>query len=245
MKGHKNFKKAFLTTRLYSQLLDYGFGNSGRHPLEDNSINSLKNPFLLMARSGNPEETSDIDKEIASAYLRLWGEGDSINKELFEKKYAVTADILPGYHVLPYAATSIHRRKDWAAIIKGYSKYVWSSEIYVDANRYGRYQANGSIQINNKGGDIASGFKQEGWDWNRYPGTTIVYLPFKELEPNTPLLMYRSNETFAGAVRMGDNGVFGMKLNESKGSNADGPERNIGFSGKLKANKSVFLLAKN
>ncbi|MGQ7947275.1 chondroitinase family polysaccharide lyase [Flavobacterium sp. WC2509] len=238
--GHKNFKKAFMTTRLYSQLFDYGFANAGRHPLEDNSIKSLKNPFLLMARSGNPEGTSKIDNEVAAAYLRLWGSNDKVSSKLFKDDYQVGKDELPGYHVLPYAATAIHRRNDWAAFIKGYSKYVWASEIYVDENRYGRYPANGSIQINNIGGSEASGFKQEGWDWNRYPGTTVIDLSLKELEPKVPLLMFRSEETFAGAVTLDNNGVFGMKLNEAKGSNADGEEKDLGFPGKLKANKSVF-----
>ena len=36
--------------------------------------------------------------------------------------------------------------------------------------------------------------------------------------------MFRSNETFAGATQLDGNSVFGMILNESKGSNADGPE---------------------
>jgi chondroitin-sulfate-ABC endolyase/exolyase len=228
--GHKNFKKSLMTTRIYSQLYDYGFGNAGRHPLEENSIRSLKNSFLLMARSGNPEGTSKTDKEIASVYVRLWGDSDKVTGEEF-KKLDVIKDELPGYHVLPYAATAIHRRNDWAATIKGYSKYVWASEIYVDCNRYGRYPANGSIQIMNIGGDLASGFKQEGWDWNRYPGTTVIDLPLKELELNKELLMFRSDETFAGAVTLGNNGVFGMKLNESKGSDAEES---------VKANKSVF-----
>jgi chondroitin-sulfate-ABC endolyase/exolyase len=65
-------------------------------------------------------------------------------------------------------------------------------------------------------------------------------LPLKELEPKMPLIMFRSNETFAGATELDGNGVFGMVLNESKGSNADGPEVKVGFPGKLKARKSVF-----
>ncbi len=239
--GHANFKKAFMTTRLYSQLYDFGFGISGRHPLDDsNTINSLKTPFLLMARSGNPEGTSEIDKDVAAAYLRLWGKSDKLNSALFKDKYQIEEEKLPGYKVLPYAAFAVHRRNDWAAFIKGYSKYVWASEIYVDENRYGRYPSNGSIQINYSGGSEASGFKQEGWDWNRYPGTTIIHLPLNELEPQIPLLMFKSTETFAGSVTLNDNGVFGMKLNESKGENADGNEKNLGFPGKLKANKSVF-----
>lgn len=238
--GHKNFKKAFLTTEKYSNLLDYGFGNAGRHPLDDNTIKSLKDQYLQMVYSGNPENTSKVDKDVAKAYLRLWGKRDKLNRTIFKDTYGITKESLPSYHVLPYAATAIHRHKTWAAFIKGYSKYVWASEIYVDENRYGRYPANGSIQLNNAGGNVKSGYKQEGWDWNRYPGTTVINLPFKELEPDTPLLMFKSAETFAGAVEMDGKGVFGMKLNESKGDNADGDEKVIGFPGKLKANKSIF-----
>ena len=81
---------------------------------------------------------------------------------------------------------------------------------------------------------------QEGCDWNRYPGATVVYLPLKELEPKMPLLMFRSNESFAGATTLNNDGIFGMILNEGKGTNADGNESNLGFTGRLKAKKSVF-----
>ncbi len=238
--GHSNFKKAFLNTRAYSQLYDWGFGNAGRHPLENNSIRSLKNEYLLMAYSGNPEGTEKVDKEVAAAYLRLWGKEDKLNSTIFAGANGIQAEHLSGYHTMPYAATAIHRRKDWAAIIKGYSKYVWASEIYVDENRYGRYPANGTIQLLNKKGETGSGFIQEGWDWNRYPGSTVIYLPFEELEPKMPLIMFRSNETFAGAAELDGNGVFGMILNESKGSNSEWPETRVGFPGKLYAKKSVF-----
>lgn len=238
--GHENFKTAFLTTRFYSQLYDFGFGNAGRHPFEDNSIQKLKKQYLQMAYSGNPEGTSKIDKEVAAAYLRLWGDEDILNSSIFTSINGIQKEELAGYHILPYAATAIHRNNNWAAIIKGYSKYVWASEIYVDSNRYGRYPANGTIQLMNTEGEAMSGFKQEGWDWNRYPGSTIIYLPFKELEPKMPLIMFRSNETFAGATELDGNGVFAMILNEGKGTNADGPETKVGFSGKLRAKKSIF-----
>jgi chondroitin-sulfate-ABC endolyase/exolyase len=239
-KGHENFKNAFLASRQYSQLYNWGFGNSGRHPLENDGIVSLKDQYLLMALSGNPEATSKIDTDVAAAYLRLWGDEDVINTLNFTNLNGIKKETLPGYHTFPYGATAIHRRNNWAAIIKGYSKYVWASEIYVDENRYGRYPANGTIQLLNEKGEKGSGFQQEGWDWNRYPGGTIIYLPLAELESKMPLIMFRSNETFAGATELGDNGVFGMVLNESKGSNSDGPETKIGYPGKLKAKKSVF-----
>ncbi|GAA3557266.1 chondroitinase family polysaccharide lyase [Snuella lapsa] len=239
-KGHENFKRAFLTTRIYSQLYNWGFGNAGRHPLENNGIKDLKEQYLLMANSGNPMGTSKIDADVAAAYLRLWGKDDILNTSLFTNVNGIHKERLPGYYTLPYAATAIHRKDNWAAIIKGYSKYVWASEIYVSENRYGRYPANGTVQLLNNKDEKGSGFQQEGWDWNRYPGATVIYLPFEELEPKMPLIMFRSNETFAGAVELNGNGAFGMVLNEDKGSNADGKEVNIGFPGKLKAKKSVF-----
>ncbi len=237
--GHKNFKNAFLTTRLYSQMYDWGFGNAGRHPFSGD-ISRLKQQYLLMANAGNPNGKEVIDKDVAAAYLRLWGNNDMVNTTLFTKLNGINKEVLRGYYTLPYAATAIHRNDQWAAIIKGYSKYVWASEIYVTDNRYGRYPANGTIQLLNSKGELESGFKQEGWDWNRFPGATVIYLPLEELEADSPLIMFKSQETFAGATELDGNGVFGMILNEEKGSNADGPSSKIGFPGKLKAKKSVF-----
>ncbi|QOD62334.1 hypothetical protein H9I45_07800 [Polaribacter haliotis] len=238
--GHENFRKAFLASRIYSQKYNWGFGNAGRHPLENNGINSLKEEFLLMANAGDPTGKTKIDKEVAAAYLRLWGKEDVLNSTLFTQINGINEENLTGFYTFPYGATAVKRQNDWAAIIKGYSKYVWASEIYVASNRYGRYPANGTIQLLNKKGEKGSGFKQEGWDWNRYPAATVIYLPFEELEPKMPLIMFRSAETFAGTTTLGENGIFGMILNESKGSNADGNEVNVGFPGKLKAKKSVF-----
>ena len=240
IEGHKNFRKSFLTTRIYSQMYDWGFGNSGRHPFEKNGIQSLKNQYLQMAYAGNPEGTSKIDREVAGAYLRLWGKDDVMNTMTFSQVNGIGKEQLSGYYTLPYGATAIHRSNDWAALIKGYSKYVWASEIYVEENRYGRYPANGTIELLNNTGEKGSGYVQEGWDWNRYPGATVIYLPFKELEPKIPLLMFRSVESFAGATKLENDGIFGMILNEGKGTNADGNESNLGFPGRLKAKKSVF-----
>lgn len=239
--GHANFKKAFLNTSAYSQKFNWGFGNAGRHPLENNGIESLKEQYLMMAQAGDPTGASKIDKEVAAAYLRLWGDDDIFNSSIFRDIEGIQKQQLKSYMTMPYAATAIHRKNDdWAAIIKGYSKYVWASEIYVDENRYGRYPANGTIQLLNSNGEKGSGFRQEGWDWNRYPGATVIYLPFKELEPKKPLLMFRSDETFAGTTELHGNGIFGMILNEGSGSNADGEATKNGYPGKLKAKKSVF-----
>ncbi|GAB3652179.1 hypothetical protein GCM10028791_21590 [Echinicola sediminis] len=194
-----------------------------------------------MAKGGSPDGKDSIDWEVAAAYLHLWGD-DKSDFTATLRRLGIQEINLPEYKSLPYGATAIHRRKDWAAIIKGYSKYVWSSEIYANSNRYGRYPANGTVQLLSEGGEEGSGFVQEGWDWNRFPGATIIYFPLEELETDRALLMFLSQESFAGATYMDGNGVFGMKLNESKGRNADGlvADNEVAFPGKLKAFKSVF-----
>ena len=154
--GHQNFKRAFLTTTLYSHTYDYGFGNAGRHPLEDSDIRSLQKACLSLAKAGDPTGKQKYDNEVAGAYLRLWGKKDQLNSTLFQSIERIPHQKLPKYFIMPYAATAVHRNDNWAAIIKGYSKYVWASEIYVSENRYGRYPANGSVQLLNEKGEKGS-----------------------------------------------------------------------------------------
>jgi len=237
--GHANFKKAFLASRIYSQPFDFGFGNAGRHPF-DGSFSGLQQQYLQLAMSGDPQHIDAIDKDVAAAYLRLWGDDDLTNLTLFNQ-HNINKEDLTGYYSFPYAATAIHRKNNWAALIKGYSKYVWASEIYVASNRYGRYPANGTVQLINELGEQGSGFNQNGWDWNRFPGATVINLPIEQLETTKPLLMFRSNESFTGSIELNNNGLFAMQLNESQGFNheGNGKEQSI-LAGKLKAKKSVF-----
>ena len=71
-------------------------------------------------------------------------------------------------------------------------------------NRYGRYQSYGSVQIMGKGNPVSrtgSGFVQDGWDWNRLPGTTTIHLPFELLDsPLKGTTMAHSRKTSPVAV---------------------------------------------
>ena len=117
--------------------------------------------------------------------------------------------------------------------LKGYNTDVWGAEIYTKDNRYGRYQSYGSVQIMGAPSRKASGYNENGWDWNRLPGTTTIHLPFELL--NSPLpgtTMARSKEKFAGASSLkNQNGMFAMKLMERDLKN---------FTGDFVARKSVF-----
>ena len=225
--GHANFKKALMASRIYTQKFDWGLGLAGRHPL-NGSIEHLAPVFLSLALSGSPDASQDLDKEVAAAYVRLWGEpqNEAVN-EIFQE-HGIEAEKLSGTWSFPYADYLVHRRKNWMASIKGFSKNVWSSEIYTKDNRYGRYQSNGTLQIMS-GGNKADGYVEAGWDWNRAPGATVIEYPHEKLEPQQDTsFMYRSTTSFSGGLQAGDHGLWAMILNSSQ------------LDGRLKARKSIF-----
>ncbi len=233
--GHANFRRAFLASMIYSNPLYYGLGQSGRHPLGGNMA-SLKNACRLLALSGTPDGMHAIDAEVASSYVRLWGNPPDNSFDGLELDPSPPT----GHWTFPYAALSVHRRADWSVNIKGYSRYVWASEIYNLDNRYGRYQSNGTVQILPNMPQEQAGYVEEGWDWNHPPGATTVELPFRELEPEEPLVMFKSEESYAGGCVLGGNGVWAMKLNEANGFTIDPAKKKMAFPGNLKARKSVF-----
>ncbi|WDE97827.1 chondroitinase family polysaccharide lyase [Lentisphaera profundi] len=225
--GHSNFRRALLASRVYSQKFDWGIGLSGRHPLHGN-INGLKNSFLSLALAGTPDGRESLDKELAAAYRRLWGNVENAELAKVFEEEKIEAEVLSGNWAFPYADLMVHRRSSWMASVKGYSKNVWSSEIYTKDNRYGRYHSNGSVQIMKEGNE-ADGYVEAGWDWCRVPGATVIEYPAEKLEPKKDsTLMYMSGSSFAGSLKVNDNGVFAMYLNS------------MGLEGRLKAFKSVF-----
>lgn len=228
--AHIAFRKALLASRLYSQKFDWPIGIGGRHPFSG-SISSLRNAFLALAKYPEPLSGRTPDPEVSGAILRLWG---SISGDLGAQVNAnnILPEDLEGFWSFPFAAHAVARANNWMASMKGYSRYVWSSEIYSSDNRFGRYQSNGALEIYTESGRRASGYHEPGWDWNRLPGTTIVNLPLPMLEsPRSGTLMLRSNETFAGAVSLHNQvGMFAFILNETF------------FGNNLKARKSVTML---
>lgn len=230
-----NLKQALQCMVNYSVHTDWGFGICGRHPLTGTLSDGLIQTIGELAACGNQQTGETIDKELASTYLRLTNSTGELASSF--KKAGISAAQSPsGFFTYNYGALGIHRRNNWMLSLKGYNKYVWGSEIYTADNRFGRYQSYGTVQIMNIGEPVsakASGFNENGWDWNRYPGATTIHLPLDQLESPYPgTLMEKSEETFAGALSLeGQNGIFGMKLKENDRPN---------FTSDFKARKSVF-----
>ncbi len=138
----------------------------------------------------------------------------------FKKEGIQPAQAPQGFFVYNYGSAGIFRRADWMVTLKGYTTDVWGSEIYtkkITVTDVIRVMA--PCRLWGKGNPVSragSGFVQEGWDWNRLPGTTTIHLPFNLLDsPLKGTTMARSKENFSGSSSLdGKNGMFAMKLAE-------------------------------
>ncbi len=230
-------KSAFIAMRNYCNLYEWGIGISGRHPFGGKMGSDDIEAFANIALSGDLSgQGNTFDRGLAADYLRLVRNEDTPNARFFKKEGVQPAQAPQGFFVYNYGSAGIFRRADWMVTLKGYTTDVWGSEIYVKDNRYGRYQSYGSVQIMGKGNPVSragSGFVQEGWDWNRLPGTTTIHLPFELLDsPLKGTTMAHSKENFSGSSSLeGKNGMFAMKLMERDYKN---------FTPDFVARKSVF-----
>lgn len=240
--AHQTVKNSLLTMRFYCNKKHFPLSMSGRHP--DGRGQLVPIHFARMAMAGTPNKQKVTDEEMAAAFLRLSGDDSNSDipeyvpktlnrteKSIYESlvKKDIKAEENPrGNIALGYGCISVQRRSNWAAVVRGHSRYLWAAEHYVGANLYGRYLAHGSLQImtaksNETVTPTTSGWQQEGFDWGRIPGTTAIHLPVEQLKANILNVdtysgfeeMLYSDEAFAGGIsQRKENGAFGMKLHE-------------------------------
>lgn len=218
--AHETLKKALLAMRLYSNKTQWLISVAGRHPDGQGAL--ALPPYRYMALAGSPNGKESIDRDLAAAYLRIVNQEDASARQF--KQMGIEAEADPsGFWTMNYANLGIHRRDGWLVGVKGYSRYLWNNETYQDANLYGRYMSYGQMQIMSSYNHRDSGYVQEGWDWNRWPGTTTIHLPFDKLRSDVRNVdrfsgfeeMLISDETYSGSLSLqGQNGMFAMKLHE-------------------------------
>ncbi|NUR86358.1 MAG: hypothetical protein HOY71_19925, partial [Nonomuraea sp.] len=220
-------KQALLAQRVYAGRLQWPISISGRNPSGLTALSLV--PFQWLAR---------IDDEIGAAFLRLLPAVPTAEQKAVADLLAargVTAEAAPnGTWALNYAALAVHRRGEWQVTVRGHNRYLWSTEIYVGANWYGRYNTYGQIQVVHRGDNLASGYAQNGWDWNRRPGATAIRKPLDQLRGDlTGAIeeMLLTDSRFCGACSIdGRHGMFAMDLREH-------PK----YEGTHRARTSVFL----
>lgn len=226
-------KSAFIAMRNYSNKYEWGVGIGGRHPFGGSMKADDVAAFAYLALSGDLSgEGNAFDHQLAADYLRLC-EQDTPEARYFREQGIIPASAPQGFFVYNYGSAGIFRRNDWMVTLKGYNTDVWGAEIYRRDNRYGRYQSYGSVQIMGYPSRTDSGYDENGWDWNRLPGTTTIHLPFELLDSPLPgTTMAHSKENFSGSSSLeGENGMFAMKLMERDLKN---------FTPDFVARKSVF-----
>jgi chondroitin-sulfate-ABC endolyase/exolyase len=228
--AHQTVKNVLLAMRFYCNLTYFPLALSGRHPNGTGHLTPIH--YAYMAMAGTPDGKQDFDADMAAAFMRLIVKPKTtMEKKIYTdfQQRGVTPELDPqGNLALGYACTSVQRRSNWAAVVRGQSRYLWGAEHYVNENRYGRYLGYGSLQLLTapKGVTVtpkSSGWSQEGFDWNRIPGVTSIHLSLDDLEAKIRNVdissgveeMLITDQAFAGGLsQMGLNGNFGMKLHE-------------------------------
>lgn len=228
--AHQTVKNSLLAMRFYCNTTHFPLSMSGRHPDGKGHLTPIH--YANMAMAGTPDRKKTFDDDMAAVYMRLVKTPTSTyDKKIFADFQAknIQPEADPhGNLSLGYACAAVQRRGNWSAVVRGTSRYLWSSEHYVGENIYGRYLGYGSMQILTAPvgkivTPLTSGWQPEGFDWNRIPGTTSIHLPMDDLKAKIRNVdissgveeMLYSDEAFAGGLsQMGMDGNFGMKLHE-------------------------------
>ena len=245
--SHDNLKQALLAMKFYCYGDKFPLAMSGRHP--DGKGSLARDQYFRLAMAGSPDRKEEIDRELASAYLALPVAKDrnQHRDKLVESFDGIHRNVIllskNGIHksnskinetrVFGFNCSMSHRYGHRLVTIAGHSRYLWSAEIYNQANHYGRYLTHGSMQV-------GRGFSQEGWDWRHIPGTTAAWLPLEDMKADVRNVdqfsgyeeMLLSDEWFAGGVtHKGKSGAFAMILHEHDK-----------YNGSLRARKSFFTI---
>lgn len=197
--------------------------------------------FLKLAKARAPYLDGSPDPELAAAFLRLRPE--QAGKPEFD---GITAEASPtGFNTMPFAALAMHRRDDWLAGIKGYSKYAAAGESYANQNRFGVFLSHGQLELLTHPMPFptvhGSGTRPDhGYNWAAIEGATTVHAPLEKLANGNGTRIPRSAETFVGGLSNGDNGMFSMVLNDGFTRQITGDKQ----AAPLRALKSWFCFDK-
>ena len=224
--AYERIKKAVVTLYMMSTKSEndiHLFANSmaGRHPLIGGTeITFKKDLFKKLIETGGDILGTGIDAELAAQYNYFFMEDfyTGVNK----------ADV-DGFYQFNYSPAGIYRQNNWVATMRCPTTKFWGGEVYSKTNRFGRYQAHGTLEVMYDGAMENSGFPKKnaslgtkvtgGWDWNVEAGaTTVHYTSWKEMMPNKNVTdrfdQYSKTTNFAGALAWKDCGMFGAEFDQ-------------------------------
>ena len=226
---------------IYAQIV---FGNnvslkplsmSGRKPHSRDAQYSEHTLKLLAIAGGHILGLSSADTILAGEYNRLFGGSADLGYDSLAPLSRSS-----GFFQFNHANLGIFRKNDWLAGMKGFTNGLWGAELYPTANRYGRYQSYGTLEIIYPGDEkTGNGYNVSTWDWNYNPGATTIVLPWTMLHGEYARIDEYQAGGFSGALAFlnqngevlknnhGAVGVFAMDFQEVEG---------LGFSTKFGPN---------
>ena len=186
----------------------------GRNPFSSGmQIQFSKDLFDKLILTGGDCFGTTYDEDLAAAY----------NFFFKTTKYNVATKSYDGFYQYNYSPAGIYRKANWVATMHAPTTKFFGSEIYSGANRFGRYQSHGALEILYTGSLAANGYPVNGtgggWDWNVIPGTTTVhYTSWQEMMPNKNTTdrfdQFSKTKNFAGALSFGDCGMFAVDFDQ-------------------------------
>ncbi|SKA44496.1 Por secretion system C-terminal sorting domain-containing protein [Chitinophaga eiseniae] len=189
----------------------YAHAESGRNPFPD-KLPVTPDRFEKFVEIGGDIKGCDADPVMGGIYNDVTG----VNK------FPVPVNSLKGFHHYNYGALGIQRKNNWVVVMRGLTSKIFGAEIYKTENRYGRYQSYGTLEVLYDGTLAATGYilSGRGWDWNVMPGTTTVHFEgYGGLQPLRTTAMEFQNFNFAGALSLGQEGIFGLNFSEKANGN--------------------------
>lgn len=216
--AYQNLRAAFLAMmRMSADGTGTGFGYypqslCGRHPFST-TLPFSRDHLRRLGEWGGRITGATADETLARAYNRRYGVNDY---PLFTPFGVEPAP--DGFFQFNHSPLGIYRKGTWLAAIHGTNSAFWSAEIYSTANRYGRYQGYGSLEILRSGtSPAAAGQQAAGYDWNHPPGTTTIVLPDQLLLAANDREDVRSQLNHAAALAFHDGscGLYACKFQET------------------------------
>ncbi|MCU7552868.1 chondroitinase family polysaccharide lyase [Chitinophagaceae bacterium LB-8] len=167
---------------------------TGRKPEEIATTISKFNFRAMAVAGGSILGTGTSDPVMATFYNRVWGGYGPFGN-------STVAPFNSGYFQFNHSMAGIYRKDGWLAVCKGFNNNMFGAEIFEDANRYGRYQSYGAVNIIYPGDALTgNGYDVTTWDWNFTPGATVIRLPWDKLRAEKERIDELQQKRFVGSL---------------------------------------------
>ncbi|AOW09985.1 hypothetical protein EM308_10950 [Flavobacterium gilvum] len=227
--AYLRYRDAFMAQAMFhSENLLHSLSMSGRRP-DALYMAVSRNAFRNLAIAGGSiMGTGASDPVLATYHNRIWGSDESLEN-------STIASFNEGYFQFNHSMAGVYRKDNWIAVCKGFSNNMFGTEAYSGQNRYGRYQSYGAVDIIYPGDSpTGNGFDLATWNWNYYPGTTVIRLPWDKLAAEMGRLDEIQQKRFVGSLSFenknsnflkaihGTYGMFAMDFQEATGKGFSG-----------------------